>query len=317
MNPASPPAGSLEPTLTKESGRLKSFDPEGIYKLPRSVRYFNVSVLWIAYYPHLTRALYALRIRHEVVTLISLGCGLLGAAILSSAHTTVGLILCALMVHLKDAFDACDGALARVTGTGHRIGRFLDTIGDGVVFTALIAAVAWNDLDQGHSAIGTAVWAGLTWLSLFLQCSYFNFYHLQYAQLVGADSVSRLDERTTADDADRQRSRPARILLGWLQHVYLWWFGWQDHLIRSLDRFSRPPAIHNQPVNDSDSGRWYGARGFLTANSALCYGTHAFVLILCLIAGRPFWFFPVVVIGMNLYWAAILLSRWIIFRRVA
>jgi len=314
MNASSTSADSLAPAVSKTSSGRKEFSCEAIYKLPREARHFNVSVLWIAYYPHLTRLLYALRIRHEVVTLISLACGLLAAAILMSKTTTAALILCAVLVHLKDVFDACDGSLARLTGTGHRIGRFLDTIGDGVVFTALVASVAWYGIERGGPVAGTLIWAGMTWLSLFLQCSYFNYYHLRYTRQIGASSLSRLDEHSANDDDGAYGSRAARLLLTVLQQVYLWWFGWQDRLIQHLDRSSLRGVRRSEAAGEWDPGRWYGARAFLVATSALCYGTHAFVLILCLLAGHPAWFFPAVVVGMNLYWVAILVSRWIVFR---
>jgi phosphatidylglycerophosphate synthase len=290
------------------------FSYDAIFKLPREARYFNVSVLWVAYYPHVTRLLYALRIRHEIVTLASLVCGLAAAVILMYAHTTAALILCAILIHLKDVFDACDGSLARLTDTGHRIGRFLDTIGDGVVFTVLIVAVAWRAVDSGSPVAGTLTWAAAAWLSLFVQCSYFNFYHLQYARVVGANSLSRTDEWSAEEAGDEIQSRAGRRLLAILQAVYRLWFGWQDRLIHRIDRLSLYAARKDNADVGRNDGLWYRARGFLVANSALCYGTHAFVLIVCLLAGHPVWFFPAVAIGMNLYFAAILMSRLTVFR---
>ncbi len=290
------------------------FDYEAICKLPKTARYFNVSVLWIAYYPHLVRLLYALRIRHEVVTLLSLAFGLAAAVILVSHPSVPSLVLAAILVHLKDVFDACDGSLARLTNTGHRIGRFLDTIGDGIVFTALIAAIAWNTIEMGGSTATTLLWAGATWLSLFLQCSYFNFYHLHYTSLSGAVSASRLDERDASND---HATLPARTLYGFLHAIYVLWFAWQDSLIRRLDQLSFATVRTSDDHNASLPDRWYKSRGFLVANSALCYGTHAFVLILCLLAGYPNWFFPAVAVGMNLYFAAIIAARTVYFRGVA
>jgi hypothetical protein len=247
---------------------------------------------------------------------MSLACGLSAAAILMFKGAAAALILSAILVHLKDVLDACDGSLARLTGTGHRIGRFLDTIGDGVVFTALIASVAWYGIGLGSHVIGTLVWAGMTWLSLFLQCSYFNYYHLQYTRLAGAESASRLNEQSVNGDNGTYRSRAARLLLTLLRHVYMWWFGWQDRLVGDLDRSSLRIAHGTNAAGKHELDRWYGARAFLVANSALCYGTHAFVLILCLLVGHPVWFFPAVVIGMNIYFATIVVSRWVVFRGV-
>jgi len=315
MNMAGASTGSLTAQgVSPPPAPRTVFSYDAIYKLPREARYFNLSVLWIAYYPHVTRLLYALRIRHEIVTLASLVCGLAAAVILMSAHTTAALMLSAILVHLKDVFDACDGSLARLTGTGHRIGRFLDTIGDGVVFTSLIVAVAWSAVDSGRPVTGTLIWAAAAWLSLFIQCSYFNFYHLQYTHVVGANSLSRTDEWSAEEAGDEIQSRAGRHLLAILQAVYRSWFGWQDRLMHRIDRLSLHAARKDNADCGRDDGRWYRARGFLVANSVLCYGTHAFVLIVCLLVGPSAWFFPAVAIGMNLYFVAILMSRLAVFR---
>lgn len=293
------------------------FDYEALYKLPKSTRYFNVSVLWIAYYPHLVRLLYTVRVRHEVVTLLSLACGLSAAIVVGFHRTTAAFIIAAFLIHLKDAFDASDGSLARLTNTGHRIGRFLDTIGDGIVFTALIAAVARSMIGADEAVLTTLMWAGATWLSLFLQCSYFNFYHLHYTRISGVASASRLDESRIPEDETAYEDRSSQRLYSFLHALYVMWFRWQDSLIQRLDRWSCAAARLDVGGNAVQSARWYGTRTFLVANSALCYGTHAFVLILCLLAGRPYWFFPGVAVVMNLYFAAIIVSRVVRLREVS
>jgi phosphatidylglycerophosphate synthase len=293
------------------------FSYDGIFKLPRAARYFNISVLWIAYYPHVVRLLHALHIRHEVVTVLSLLCGLVAAIILAPAISMAAMLGAALLVHLKDVFDACDGSLARLTGTGHRIGRFLDTIGDGIVFTALIIAVAHNSIGGGEPIAKSVLWAVAAWFSLFLQCSYFNFYHLKYTQLAGAETASRLNESTFENTGAPRHSLFARLFLRLLHGIYQAWFRWQDLLIQRLDRAQIDSIRPRGSTNAADTDQWYGARGFLVANSALCYGTHAFVLILCLLAGRPFWFFPAVAVVMNIYFAGIVVTRQVAFHGAA
>ncbi len=275
------------------------------HKLPSERRYFNISVLWIFYYERVLFALYRLRVRHEVATLSSIGAGLAAAYMIVHARTVPGFLLAAILVHAKDLFDACDGALARLTGTGHRLGRFMDTIGDGVVFTAWIAACAYRGFLSGVSLPVTLCFAVTAWLSLFLQCSYLNYHQLHYARRSGASLTSRLDERAEADSG----------IVAVLASVYDVWFGWQDRLIARFDNWPRGlsglPADPLHPANDA----WFDHRNLMVANSALCFGTHAFVLIVCLVAGAPFLFLPIVVVGMNLYWATILLTRVLVFRR--
>ncbi len=280
-------------------------DFEALHKLPRSWRYFNISVLWIFYYQWVIRLLYRAGIRHEIVTFLSFACGIGATFLILAAESLRGFVVAAILVHLKDVFDACDGALARLTGTGHRLGRFLDTMGDGVVFSLWIASAAWRGVTGGHSVLNSAIWAIAGWLSLFLQCSYFNFHQLHYIRLSGAGTTSRFDER----------SEPARGGVAFLAATYDLWFGWQDRLISTWDSWQRELAGLPADSADLRNNDWYGRRTFMIANSVLCFGTYAFVLAICLFFRSPFLFLPAVVVGMNLYWLAIVLARLVVFRR--
>jgi phosphatidylglycerophosphate synthase len=295
------------PTRVSSRARWQEFPREAMEKLPARSRYFNISVIWIFYYRRVVRLLYAAGVRHELVTVASIVSGLAAAGLIVGAGSLAGLWGAALLVHAKDLFDACDGALARVTGTGHRIGRFLDTIGDGIVFTTLIGAVAIRDMNGGAQIIPVLLWATTAWLSLFLQCSYFNYHQLRYIARVGGGTASRLDEREVG------REGP---VLSVLARVYEWWFGWQDRLMSRGDGWARARVGLGGEAGDRRCDRWFTDRRFLTLNSALCYGTHALVLILCLTANRPGWFFPAVVVGLNLYWGGVVASRQAVYRRV-
>ena len=138
-------------------------------KIPSEKRFFNISTLWIPYFRQIIKILYILRIPHEIITLTSIAFGLL-----SSWYFYQGqLILGAITFHLKDLFDACDGAIARMTGRGHLIGRYLDSLGDFAVIHAVIIAISWRAVNMGDSTM--IYWGGASLLSLFIQCSFFNY----------------------------------------------------------------------------------------------------------------------------------------------
>ncbi|MEX2588064.1 MAG: CDP-alcohol phosphatidyltransferase family protein [Actinomycetota bacterium] len=292
---------------------MASLDLESIYKIPAEHRYFNISTKWIPYYPWVIRGFYRLGIRHEVATGLSITSGLAAAGFIASLPESGLFLAAAAAVHLKDVFDATDGALARATGTGHRLGRFVDTIGDGVVFTAWTGACALVMAQAGTPAAIAAAWAAITWVSLFIQCSWFNFYQLHYIERAGASSASKLDERSEPVDESAAFSRPTRMLSA----LYDAWFGWQDRAIAAWDARERLrlglPSDSSDPRNDG----WYTHRSFMVANSALCFGTHAFVLILALLAKNPQWFLPAVGVAMNLYLGVIAFARRRAFRRAA
>ncbi len=296
------------PAHPAPAGSKRAAGIEDGSKLPPGSRYLNVSTLWIPYYRLVILAFYRLHIRHEVATALSIGCGLAAAALIYGLPGSGSFVAAAVLVHLKDVFDATDGAVARLTGTGHRFGRFLDTVGDGVVFTSWIAACAWVMAGRGTEPWVAASWAAAAWLCLFLQCSYFNFHHLHYLRVAGGSTTSRLDER----DAVHAPDRATRFMAG----VYQAWFGWQDRLMARMDESQRIgaglPSSSIDPANDG----WYRARGFMVANSVLCFGTHAFLLVVLLLLHRPEWFLPAVVVGMTAYWAVIVLARRVVFRPV-
>jgi len=79
-------------------------------KFAPSDRYVNISVFWIFYFRQVIRLFYGLRVPHEAVTVTAIGVGLLSARLFYEEH----LIAAAVAIHLKDIFDACDGALARL-----------------------------------------------------------------------------------------------------------------------------------------------------------------------------------------------------------
>lgn len=292
--------------MNRNSGRAPAVNFDSIHKLPHGWRYFNISVIWIFYYQWIIRLLYSLRIRHEAVTSASIFSGLVAAGLVIRADSTRDFVIAALLVHAKDVFDACDGALARLTGTGHRLGRFLDTIGDGVVFTAWIVACGMRAIAEGMATPVSIAWGISAWVSLFLQCSYFNFYQLHYIRISGAGLTSRLDER----------EEPARGVVAMLAGLYELWFGWQDRLISRFDRWLRLRIDLPPNPKETANAPWFGRKSFMIANSALCFGTHAFILLVCLLFQVPFRFLPAVTIGMNIYWGGIVLARLVVFRRI-
>ncbi|MBI4720443.1 MAG: CDP-alcohol phosphatidyltransferase family protein [Chitinivibrionia bacterium] len=279
-----------------------SGDIEKAYKLKREHRYFNISVLWIWYFPRVVRILHRLKIPHEAVTLLSLACGIgAGAFLLGMGYRS--LLLAAVFVHLKDVFDASDGSLARLTGRTNRIARFLDSLFDLVVITWLLAAIAARE----HPASGwqTAVRFAAAWVSIFMQCSYFNYYLVSYTRLFSGTNV-RTDERTTEADKALYGTAWKRRLLLALQAVYGAVYGWQDRLIAKLDRKSLDRAGRGGARTPGEAGAeelraWYGDKRLMTLNSPLCFGTHLFILILALIISQPMYFYYAIIFPGNAY----------------
>ncbi len=261
-------------------------------------RYFNISVLWIFYFRAVLRLLYRLRVPHEAVTLLAIAIGLLAAYLFYNGY----LIAAAVALHFKDIFDACDGALARLTGRGHLIGRYLDSVGDFAVLTAVLAAITVRAAANGSDIY--ILWGILAWLSLFIQCSFFNYYQLAYAEQTGGKRLSsERDERSRNNIDALAGSAGRKFVLGILRILYIVIYSWQDSFVTSVDRRLRKRSGCR---SDWD---WYGDKALMTLQSPLCFGTHIFVIIILAVLGEPRYALPFIAVIMNIYLFWVLLFR--------
>lgn len=268
----------------------KKFSPEQ--------RYFNISVLWIFYFRSVLRLLYRLRIPHEAVTLLAITIGLTAAYFFYAGY----LIAAAVALHFKDIFDACDGALARLTGRGHLIGRYLDSVGDFAALTAVLAAITIRAVESGAEVY--IIWGMAAWLSLFIQCSFFNYYQLAYAEQAGEKRLSsERDERARHDIDMGTGSWVRRIILGTLRFLYIVVYSWQDKLVAGVDRWLRTRS------GCRFDREWYGDKTLMTLQSPLCFGTHIFIIIVCAVAGIPRFALPFIAVIMNIYLFGVMLYR--------
>ncbi len=284
----------------------ESPDLERSEKLPPQYRYVNISVFWIFYFRYVIKALYRLRVPHEAVTALSILFGLLSAYCFFIGHV----ILAVVAIHLKDVFDASDGALARLTGRGHLIGRYLDSIGDFFVLTLIMIAIGAQAAQNGLT--GYYLWAIAAIISTFLQCSFFNFYQLGYVAAFGIDTLSSRQDERARDDLQRQSySLFGKMVLKALRLSYLVVFSWQDKLVAVVDN----AMMRDNPVHD-DRIR-YGSHYLMTMQSALCFGTHIFVIIISALIGRPQLALIFISTAMNLYLIFVLYLRKRYYRRVS
>lgn len=273
-------------------------DLERAYKIPASRRYFNISVIWIFYRSAVLRLLYWLRVPHELVTLASIGSGLFSAVMFYQGK----LIPAAILLHLKDVLDACDGGLARLTGRGHLIGRYLDSLGDFLVLTSVVSAISLHAYSSGQQHY--LVWGVAALFSIFIQCSFFNFYQIAYVEQCGINSLNSKRDEAGRDDLDvGALSGPAGLLLKLLRFVYIVVYSWQDRLVAAIDN-----ALLKRCVTCPKSD-WYGDKPLMTLQSPLCFGTHIFVLIVFALLGRPEYGLVFVVTVMNLYLLFVLYYR--------
>jgi phosphatidylglycerophosphate synthase len=271
-------------------------------KFTGDAKYFNISVVWIFYYRYVIRLFYYLKFNPLTVLTMSILSGLLSSLFLFRES----MILSAIFLHYKDIFDACDGSLARLTDQTSRLGRFLDSLGDMFVLTVLIAVVTFKAYDPSGNAL-YLVLGVITWLSLFIQCSYFNYYQLKYADSLKIDRLVAQTNENVKSDYSMKESTPLKIL----RIIYMLAYGWQDHIINAVNSVS---LRYLKQRHGFDIAKWYRYKPFLVLNSALCFGTHIFVFIICIIFGKPTLALWIISCMFNLYFAVILIARILYFK---
>ncbi|MBD3217080.1 MAG: hypothetical protein GF310_02300 [candidate division Zixibacteria bacterium] len=256
-------------------------------------KYFNLSTLWIFYYHYAIRLFYYLRLNPLAVLSTAIILGLASSVFLWYGK----LVTAAVLLHLRDVCDASDGSLARLRGMTTRIGRFLDSLGDMLVLTMVIAVITI----KAFLANGESIYIGLgiiTWFSLFIQCSYFNYYQLKYAESLEKPLQAKLEENSNGE-TDSQSVKVLRLF-------YRLLYSWQDILIRQIDRLSIS-IVDIYP--GFDQNEWYRNKIFLTLNSLLCFGTHIFVFFICFVFGNPALALYIIAILFNLYFFALMAGR--------
>ncbi|MBU1319526.1 MAG: CDP-alcohol phosphatidyltransferase family protein [candidate division Zixibacteria bacterium] len=277
-------------------------DWEKAEKLPPEHRYLNISSLWIFYYRSVVKILYKLRVPHEVVTIFSIACGVVAAILFYDSRY----ILAAIALHFKDIFDACDGSLARLTGRGHLIGRYLDSVGDFFSLALVIIAIVFSASRSGSDAY--MLWGVATILSVFIQCSFFNYYQLAYLEIHGVDRLLSRRNETTRDDLNgTARSVAGKLLVSFLRFCYLIIYSWQDRLVAAIDK----SMLKGSGASERN---WYGDRLLMVPQSALCFGTHIFVIIVFSIVNKPEYSLIFISTVMNIFLVSLLLIRRYRFR---
>ncbi len=252
------------------------FDIDKMNKFPAEARFFDLNELWYFSNRWAIRFLYPLPVTANQITFLSLVMGVLAAGFYFSQAANA-LIWGAGFLYLKIYLDNVDGNLARLRGEVSRLGRFFDSLTDFTVTSLVYAGIATHLVrETGDSAFW--VLGGIALLSAFLHCSYFVFYLVSYASIVGTYSANRVDEKITGEDERAGFESGGRHWDLILQRLHVWVYGWQDSAMQHLDRCSRGLA----GVGDSGEQRksWYCDKLFLALSSPLCLCTNNMVLVL-------------------------------------
>jgi phosphatidylglycerophosphate synthase len=205
-----------------------------------------------------------------------------------------GLVVAAALLQLKTLLDNIDGGLARATGQVTLMGRYLDTGMDLLVNLALFAALAQH---------------GPLWLSL-----------LAFALLTLLLSLDFNAEQLYRQTRQQETGAPPPIgaplpLYHLFKGLYERILAPQDRLIARLDAWLFQVAAGAPYALASLESRQRWSDLFSTAALVnLGLSTQMFVLGVCLLLGRPYWYVYTIVLE-TMYAVAIQLTRIWRFRR--
>jgi phosphatidylglycerophosphate synthase len=247
------------------------------------------------------RLVYRTPITPNQVTMASIAVGIVAAAVYGAAAIYRAadpflVPVAGLCVTVKDLLDSADGQLARAKAMYSRTGRFLDSLGDifvnFVVFGAISLVLYRSTGSSWYFLAGIAGFLGIS-----LRVSYHVFYQTSFLHLQSAYEFNRISEEIQRKDLEGD---PGALRL---QRMFLFFYGWQDELMKRIDQWSSdgvPPSQVNQ---------WYGDRLALRLSGFLGLGTELFALMLCSVANRLDFYLAVNIIGFNLLWGSCILYR--------
>ena len=252
-------------------------------KLPPDRAFKDLSAYGLKWAHRAAQRLASTRLRPVHITLLFGAVGLFSARLITQNRRHADRFAAALLI-LKHVLDGLDGALARLQRPS-RLGRYLDSIMDFIVSTALFRAFALRRGGKGRDWL----WAGLGLLAHLLQVSVYNYYYVLYRHRQGGDPTSVLDER---------QAQPYPWDPPWLtrslHQLYLLLYGWQDRLIGRLDRWLTTDVR-------------LPSRAFMTALSSLGLGSQLAIMATFVALGQGA-LLPFVFIGPYALWTALLLS---------
>ncbi len=249
-----------------------------MHKVPREYRFLDLSDYARPLAILLAKLLKDTFLRAIHITLIYFLVGLLAVWQILQGN----FVASAILIQVKNLLDAVDGTLARLQNRPSKLGRFADSLADIVLNFLFILAIAIH-YDCCY------ILALLSFLSVSIQGSFFNYYYVKYRHKFGGDTTSKLKEDKQAYPWDDPRMVEILFML------YRVLYGWQDRFVEFVDGLIFGKCkIHRN-------------RLFMTSITLFGLGIHLLLLSLVLLVGKPLWFLYIS-LYMNLILAMILIG---------
>lgn len=198
-------------------------------------------------------------------------------------------IYAAICLPIKSMIDAADGEMARARNKPSYIGRYLDTVNDGLLNMALFVSLAMVTNVSLRSAY-------IAWACFQIQGTVFNYYYCVLRHACNGDKTSRILEFSMPEPYTYEN----KYIVWFLHKIYLIMYGVFDSLVWFLDT----QAIKHAPFS----------KYFMTLVSTMGLGFQLLIMAVLLALGYAqmiIWFFtlPWTVLALSIIVLRIVLIR--------
>jgi len=275
------PMQTIEQPATKET-TYKTREVEGILDL-----YFYRRIgYWLA------QAFMRLKITPAGVSLLGALCGVMAGHLYF--YRNLGINVAGMALHVcANALDNADGQLARLTGTGSRKGRIIDSLADHLVFVSIYVHLALRYLVEGASP---------SVCLLALQGAAADYFRTSYLYFVKkGESFVDLDSSAALRSDYEGLSWPDQPWHKLLLALY-WNFTRQQEMLSPHLKRLREISIRLFP---QEIPEWFRARYQRFARpmfklwGLLMTNTRMLILFILLFIGQPVWYFWIEVTVFN------------------
>lgn len=269
----------------------KTREAEGILDL-----YFYRKIgYWLA------QASARLKIRPAGVSLFGALCGVTAGHLYFYRNLAINVAGMALHV-CANALDNADGQLARLTGTGSRNGRIIDSLADHIVFVSIYVHLTLRYLVEGASP-SICLLALAAGISHALQGAAADYFRTSYLYFVkGGTSFADLDSSAALRSDYQGLTWPGHPWQKLLLALY-WNFTRQQEILSPHLKKLREISIQFSP---REIPEWFSAqyqrlaRPMFKLWSLLMTNTRMLILFILLLIGQPVWYFWIEVTVFNI-----------------
>jgi hypothetical protein len=283
------PAQIIERPTTPET-TYKAREVEGVLDL-----YFYRKIgFWLAQF------FARLKMTPAGVSLLGGLCGVIAGHLYFYRNLSVNIAGMALHV-CANVLDNADGQLARLTGTGSRAGRVIDSLADHLIFVSIYVHLALRYLLEGASP-AICFLAVLAGISHALQGAAADYYRASYLYFVKGKSFMDLDSSTALRSDYQGLSWRDQPWQKFLLLLYLNFMRQQEMLAPHLKRL-REISVRSfsQEIPEWFKSRYQrSARPMFKWWGLLMTNTRMLLLFIVLFIGQPVWYFWIEVTVFNM-----------------